>query len=317
MKPKEVFKELAKAHLSCMASWVIFFCIITLLVCVIIVCTGKFICNPVENVTVNFALQTDSIGELTLDSKHRIDSLMWVIDVHEKRISDKYEYIIEQRSNIESYMTFGGIILSVILAVFGFFGFRSLHDIEERLRTQIEPHIKSEVEDNLNKSNQSSFNHFKELTNESIKNERELIKNQFDSLKDSTNTNISQNINVLNQQFDSFKITTTDILSKQVSEQIRKSLFQSRTSQKTDIKNEINKLYGETLSSKVQDVENNTSSINILQSEITQLKARLSELENVSYHVQPRRRRSLTEMLGLDENNQVNRENTDPDPFNS
>ena len=58
------------------------------------------------------------------------DSLISVINKHEHVIVDKYEAILEDKAETQKYWSIAGILVSIILGIAGFFGFKSIKDIE-------------------------------------------------------------------------------------------------------------------------------------------------------------------------------------------
>lgn len=58
------------------------------------------------------------------------DSLINVINKHEHVIADRYEAILEDKADTQKYWSIAGILVSLILGIAGFFGFKSIKDIE-------------------------------------------------------------------------------------------------------------------------------------------------------------------------------------------
>lgn len=58
------------------------------------------------------------------------DSLISVINKHEHVIADRYEAILEDKADTQKYWSIAGILVSTILGIAGFFGFKSIKDIE-------------------------------------------------------------------------------------------------------------------------------------------------------------------------------------------
>lgn len=58
------------------------------------------------------------------------DSLINVINKHEHVIADRYEAILEDKADMQKYWSIAGILFSLILGITGFFGFKSIKDIE-------------------------------------------------------------------------------------------------------------------------------------------------------------------------------------------
>ena len=58
------------------------------------------------------------------------DSLINVISKHEHVIADRYEAILEDRADTQKYWSIAGILVSIIIGIAGFFGFKTIKDIE-------------------------------------------------------------------------------------------------------------------------------------------------------------------------------------------
>lgn len=58
------------------------------------------------------------------------DSLINVINKHEHVIADRYEAILEDRADTQKYWSIAGILVSIIIGISGFFGFKTIKDIE-------------------------------------------------------------------------------------------------------------------------------------------------------------------------------------------
>ena len=64
------------------------------------------------------------------------DSLISVINKHEHVIADRYEAILEDKADTQKYWSIAGILVSMILGIAGFFGFKSIKDIERAAKKQ-------------------------------------------------------------------------------------------------------------------------------------------------------------------------------------
>lgn len=58
------------------------------------------------------------------------DSLIQVIGKHEHVIADKYEAVLDEKVDSPKYWSIAGVLVSVVLGVAGFFGFKTFKDIE-------------------------------------------------------------------------------------------------------------------------------------------------------------------------------------------
>lgn len=81
-----------------------------------------------------YTIRVDSTGVVTKESLAQIDSVKASIKEHEHAIEDRYEYLLEQRENAENFLTIGGIFVTIVLSVFGFFGYKSFKSIEEEAK---------------------------------------------------------------------------------------------------------------------------------------------------------------------------------------
>ena len=78
-----------------------------------------------------YTIKVDSAGNVTPAAQLQVDSMISTIKQHEHLIQDRYDYVLEQRENSQDYLTVGGIFVTVILSIFGFFGYKSFKSIEE------------------------------------------------------------------------------------------------------------------------------------------------------------------------------------------
>lgn len=83
-----------------------------------------------------YTIRVDSAGVVTKESQAQIDFLVATIKEHEHAIKDRYEYILEQRETSENFLTIGGIFVTIVLSIFGFFGYKSFKSIEEDAKAQ-------------------------------------------------------------------------------------------------------------------------------------------------------------------------------------
>lgn len=111
------------------ATWVIGLSIATFLVCGVTI--GLLNCNreiPIVQHKVVFA--TDSLGN-DVYSKSQVDSLILIVQNQERTLSQKYQYILEERKKEESSRTMITFIVGAIISVCGFFGYKSFRDIKK------------------------------------------------------------------------------------------------------------------------------------------------------------------------------------------
>lgn len=78
-----------------------------------------------------YTIKVDSTGNIVPAAQLQVDSIITSIKQHEQIIKDRYDYVLEQRENSQNYLTVGGIFVTVILSIFGLFGYKSFRNIEE------------------------------------------------------------------------------------------------------------------------------------------------------------------------------------------
>lgn len=112
-------------------------------ICVVFLLFGivgyGYICktHEVEKTVVQFVIQTDSAGHVVPEVERQVDSLVSVMEHQERLLKDKYEHILDQKEMFNDVITIGGMVLAVVLSLFGFFGYKSLNDIEDNVRDQV------------------------------------------------------------------------------------------------------------------------------------------------------------------------------------
>lgn len=245
------------AHfLNKMAAWILFLCVAGSLAAVIIFSYGKSIIEEEKGVKITYIFQTDTLGVVTPASRMFADSVLYEMSKHEQRIADKYEYIIEQRSNIEDYLTWGGILLTVVVSVFGFFGYKSLHDIEGKLVKQIEPSAQKAAEDKA----------------------ASVCENKYEAYQTTAEAKIEAWQTKAESKIESFQSTTYTSLRDDLSEAMGKKVAKQKQNIDDQIRTKVQEEYEKKFAGKVQDIEDNASIIESLQKDVTELKGRLDDM---------------------------------------
>lgn len=111
------------------ATWIICLSIVTFLICGAAIALLN-LKRDVPIVQHKVILSTDTLGK-EVYSKDQIDSLILVVQSQERALSQKYQYLMEERSKEESSKTLITFIVGAIISVCGFFGYKSFKDIKE------------------------------------------------------------------------------------------------------------------------------------------------------------------------------------------
>ena len=180
-----------------------------------------------ENLTVQFIIQTDSIGRVLPETQKQADSLMLVMERHEHLLHDKYEHILEQKEIFNDVLTLGGMLLAVVLSLFGFFGYKSLNAIEENVKEQakitannaaqssfkekfddfkreakseLEEHINAQVKEQTGKQFAENKSALHQSVNDKVKKAVKKYGEQIDEQKTAIG-NISESMNNLDEKY--------------------------------------------------------------------------------------------------------------------
>lgn len=295
--------------LNKMAAWILFLCIVVAAVTVAFFSLDRAILNEEKEVKISYVFQTDTLGTVTPQSRALADSVLYEMSKHEQRIADKYEYIIEQRSNIEDYLTWGGILITVVISIFGFFGYKSLHDIQERILKHVEPSAQKAAEDKAEKICRSKHDAYVTRT-----------KAKIEAWKTKTETTI------YSYQSDKFSS-----LEKDLTENIGRNIARQKQILEEQIRTRVKEEYDQNFADKAQEIKNNSDIIDSLQADITTLKSRIDEVEE-KIETTSRERQNTKQTMSSDKRNervqttsgqQRNKNKTgkslanyDPDPMN-
>lgn len=275
--------------LNKMAAWILFLCVAVSTISIAFFSFGRAILDDDSEVKISYVFQTDTIGVVSSQSRALADSVLNEMSKHEQRIADKYEYIIEQRSNMEDYLTWGGILLTVVISVFGFFGYKSLHDIQERIVKLVEPSAQKAAEDKAEAVCGSKYVAYETQTEAKINAWKTKAESEMNS-------------------FLSAKLTTS---TTELTQNVGKKVAKQKQYIDEQIRSKVVEMYDQRFADKVQDIKNNTEVINNLQKEVTTLMSRIDELEG------KRPSSSIRKSVSADPKKpRLSLRTIDPDPMN-
>lgn len=84
---------------------------------------------------VKIELEADSTFIISYDDKMDIiDGLESIMQNHERLLENKYQYMIEKRAFEDSLLGKGATLISIILAILAFFGFKNFQSIEQEAK---------------------------------------------------------------------------------------------------------------------------------------------------------------------------------------
>lgn len=106
-----------------------------------------FILRPAAPATyqITLTVASDSIGVVSPDVMLKMDSLAELVKQQNADVNERYAYMVEQKENEDTLIAIGSILVSIILAIFGFFGYRSFKSIEDKAVNSAQEKASSKV----------------------------------------------------------------------------------------------------------------------------------------------------------------------------
>lgn len=126
---KDIGKD-TNTILDKLGGWLIFICIISIIIASVFYCCFDSKKQNISNIELSIAV--DSTRVIDAVSMAKIDSLSYLLTKHNEDVKERYQYMIEQKEVESRLLTYGSVIISIILAIFGFFGYKSFKSIEEK-----------------------------------------------------------------------------------------------------------------------------------------------------------------------------------------
>lgn len=100
-------------------------------------CGGKP--NPESHhIQVYVAVDTLTSDVVDLYTRAQVDSIIDCLQNHEALLDKKYQYILEQREEEDRFKTYLAIIVSIILSIAAFFGFKTISELKKQCREESE-----------------------------------------------------------------------------------------------------------------------------------------------------------------------------------
>ena len=123
------------------------------------------------------------------------DSLIQVINKHEHVLEERYNAILEEKQDAQRYWSIAGVVASIIIAVFGVFGYKSFKDIENKCEDLVRTETAKILNDKLqglvhSELSQTSYSQqLEKRVAENIQNT--ILRNVLERLSSLENTRIS------------------------------------------------------------------------------------------------------------------------------
>lgn len=177
---------------------IIAFCIILLLGLLGIMVYRATKNNPeVYRVIATSDICPDSLKTYSYIKYEQLDSLINAVVDYDAQLTQKYQYLVEQKEQDSQVFYWGSLIVGIVVAVFGWFGFQSFTTIEDK--------AKKKAEQIAYKTARSASNKFlksegKKIVDSSAKKVQEdSVKNVKGQVLEELNSIIEERIDLHNQ----------------------------------------------------------------------------------------------------------------------
>lgn len=138
-------------------------CIIALLGAFFLSCI-LVVKNDIQDVNVQIIMPVDSTGVVTIEALQQAEDLKAELLRHEQLLEDRYKHVLEQKENLNDMLTIGGMFLTIVLALFGFFGYKSMITLEEKVKED----AKNAAEETAKEETKTQFTSYAIKTTESL-----------------------------------------------------------------------------------------------------------------------------------------------------
>ena len=184
-----------RAFLDCTGGILIVLCAVGL-IGVFVFAGYQYSTSKVQDVNVQIVMNVDSTGVLSEESKQQIVEMKEELIRHEHLLEDRYKHVLEQKENLNDIITIGGMFMTIVLTLFGFFGYKSMTTLEDKVKEN----AKATAEETATKASKEKFEIFEKQTKENLtlsmgQNVKETVDKEMAEFKKTAKKQISDNIN--------------------------------------------------------------------------------------------------------------------------
>lgn len=160
--------------------------------------------------TIEMHIITDSNGVCSNETKIMVDSLTSILNSQNNVLREKYDHLLQQQEDKETLFTFIGVVISVVISVFGFFGYRSFKSIEDTAvsnaegmaRRKLDEEMKHELATMEDKMKSKIQEKIEILENDKIP---DIVENKMSDNYDKTINAKLEYLNNIKEEFDNLK----------------------------------------------------------------------------------------------------------------
>lgn len=300
-KTEEFSQPEKKTGLSCIDKFALVVLVGVIFTALALICMfgySRYIKDPIQPNVVSIVIDVDTTGVISPKTMIETDKIIATFEAHEHLLKDKYEHILQQKEDIKDYFTWGGMLVTIVLSIFGFFGFRSLQSIDERVINLVTPKASEKATQSAEQLINTRLGGYLDNADKRLDNS---IKNQEEKIT-----------NFENKTVQSLEITITGKINKQFAT-IQKDIMPTA-------EEAVGIVFNKTFADRISDIDANSQDIKQLQQDYTALRALCDEYEKRIGILELRKgqRPSPRQNVLSDKPSQEKRrkDRNNPDPFN-
>ena len=300
-KTEEFSQPEKKSGLSCIDKFALVVLVGVIITALVLICMfgySRYIKDPVQPNVVSIVIEVDTTGVISPKTRIETDKIISTFEAHEHLLKDKYEHILQQKEDIKDYFTWGGMLITIVLSIFGFFGFRSLQSIDERVINWVTPKASEKATQSAEQLINARLNGYFDNADKRLDNSEKYHEERITNFENKTAQNI--------------EMTLTGKINKQFAT-INKDIMPAA-------EEALGVVFNKTFADRLSDIESNSQDIKQLQQDYTVLRALCDEYEKRIGLLELRKgkkpsplQNDLSDKLSQ-EKGRKNR--TNPDPFN-
>lgn len=258
--PEVVPSQPEEKKLSCIDKWAIAVLVGVIFTALALICMfgyNRYVKAPVQPNVVSIVIQVDSTGVLAPETKIQTDKIISTFEAHEHLLTDKYEHILQQKENVQEYFTWGGMLITIVLSIFGFFGFRSLQSIDERVVNSVTP----------------------KASDKAIMSAEHLISARLNGYLDNADTRLDNSEKNQEAKITNFENTTAQKLEMTITGKMNKQFAVMQKDIVPAAEEAVGVAFNKTFADRISDIEANSQDVKQLQQDYTSLRALCDEYE--------------------------------------
>ena len=196
--------------------------------------------QKVERILVYTSAVPDSTMAINYISKEQIDSLIKEVRQYDAQLSEKYQYLIEQKEQDSQLFYWGSLIVGIVVSVVGWFGYQSFSSVEEKAIKAAKESSGDYLAKNLTTevANQSKT-YFESTASNTLKDQ---IKNDLDAVIQTKvdNLNLVDEVNNLKTELSNTKVGINQTVDAAVQAAIEAMLENYRNIARSEKKGKSN-----------------------------------------------------------------------------